>query len=108
VPRRQCSGVFVSFPFFLMNVPFSTTRCNKATVNPWFNETFSVKQVITEDFIDYLSHNALEIELWGAPESLVKADTGEEAALVFGEEIQIDVSDVVVEDVLEDDDVDIE
>ena len=92
VPRRQCSGVFVSFPFFLNTQPFSTTRCNKATVNPWFNETFSVKQVITEDFIDYLSHNAVEIELWGAPESLVKEGQGDaKEATPVGEEIEADV-----------------
>ena len=109
VPRRQCSGVFVSFPFFLQNVPFNTTRCNKATVNPWFNETFGVQQVITEDFIGYLSHNAMEIELWGAPESLVKVVVGEGGAgRLVGVPVGLDENVGGEEEVaLDEDDVDV-
>ncbi|GMH75543.1 hypothetical protein TL16_g06796 [Triparma laevis f. inornata] len=96
IPRRCCNGVFVSFPFFLQQVPFCTTRCQKQTVNPWFNETFSVKQVITEDFIDYLSHNALEIELWGAPDSKIDPEEEERSkqVVLVGECIEIDVKEI--------------
>ena len=95
IPRKTCTGVFVSFPFFLQTVPFATTRCMKSTVNPWFNETFSLQQVITEDFIDYLSHDALEIEIWGAPENAITAaeayDQSMHAHYVIGEVIEIDL-----------------
>ena len=97
--------VFVSFPFFLQQVPFSTTRCQKQTVNPWFNETFSVKQVVTEDFIDYLSHSALEIELWGAPDS--KIDPEDEAmvkqVVQVGELIEFDLREALEHQDEEDD-----
>ena len=109
IPRRCCNGVFVSFPFFLQQVPFSTTRCQKQTVNPWFNETFSVKQVVTEDFIDYLAHNALEIELWGAPDS--KIDPHEEELLkrviLYGKEIEIDLLESNAEEEELDDEIDL-
>ena len=95
LPRRTCNQVFVSFPFFLSTVPYATTRCQTRTVNPWFNETFGIRQVITEDFIDYLSHNALEVEVWGAPDSKVEekevsgeAEYGDIIAL--DEEIQVE------------------
>ena len=88
--HRTCNGAFVSFPFFLQNIPFSTTRCQTKTVNPWFNETFSVKQVITEDFIDYIAHNALEVELWGAPDSKIEIGDHPSAKAKYGDEIQID------------------
>jgi hypothetical protein len=90
LPRRTCNQVFVSFPFFLSTVPFATTRCQTRTVNPWFNETFGIRQVVTEDFIDYLAHNALEVEVWGAPDSKVEeSDAGGEAE--YGDVIALDV-----------------
>jgi len=93
LPKRSCCGVFVSFPFFLQSTPFATSRCSKNTVNPWFNETFGVQQIITEDFIDYLSHSALEVEVWGAPESAIKSKFSSvqfEEGYSAGEEIVVD------------------
>ena len=97
LPKRTCSGVFISFPFFLQSTPFATARCNKATVNPWFNETFGISQMITKDFIDYLSHSAIEIELWGAPESSIKSKFSSarfEESYNVGDTIEIDEKEI--------------
>jgi len=65
-PSRQ---VFVSFRFFLRKEPCATARCGAVTTTPRFEQTIALRQLITGDFLDYLSNGALELEVWGAPES---------------------------------------
>jgi len=50
---------------FLDRGGFTTPRCSRNTVNPTFDAMFSLTQIVTDDFIEYLSNSALEVQVWG-------------------------------------------
>lgn len=55
--------VFARTMFFLRHEAFTTPRCVATTVNPCFDSTFRVSQIITEDFLIYLDTDALELQV---------------------------------------------
>jgi len=65
LPRVLCASVFARTMFFLRHEAFTTPRCVATTVNPCFDSTFRVSQIITEDFLIYLNTDALELQVWG-------------------------------------------
>lgn len=54
--------MFVRASFFLQPSPLLTPRCAKNTVNPALETVFQLHQMITDDFLTYLTNGALELQ----------------------------------------------
>jgi len=80
LPPQRISRAFVSFKFFLQEIPMTTSRSGRKSVNPEFHETLGVDQIITEDFLTYLTDRAIELEVWAQAENAATGPpVGEEA-----------------------------
>lgn len=67
LPKNLSSSVYVSTSFFLRRSQFSTARCDKDTVSPLFQASFSLTQIITDDFLAYVANDPLELQVLGQP-----------------------------------------
>lgn len=65
LPKLLSRSVFVCSSFFLQQAHLITSRCKETTVNPYFEASFSLSQIITDDFLAYLANSALELQVWG-------------------------------------------
>mmetsp|Transcript_46333 Transcript_46333/g.79913 ORF Transcript_46333/g.79913 Transcript_46333/m.79913 type:complete len:1029 (-) Transcript_46333:99-3185(-) len=63
---QKYKSAFVKFDFFLTDTPFSTPHFPLSTINPSIDHTITVDQVVTPEFIEYVSSAALTLELWAS------------------------------------------
>lgn len=66
VPSHKCASTFVRTKWFLSTHTLDTPRSPRASINPRFDAVFTITQIITADFLDYLASSSLELQLWGA------------------------------------------
>lgn len=67
LPKKLSNNVAVSYKFFKEN-PQRTPSCAQKTINPRFDHVnrFTIK--VTEEFVTYLQHEPLELQVWGCPD----------------------------------------
>jgi hypothetical protein len=56
-----------SFKWFLEPEPRSTNPCAAQTINPKFNYEVDILQVVTEEFVEYVNRDAVEVDVYGSP-----------------------------------------
>jgi len=61
---QEYKTVFAKFDFFLTDSPFCTPHFPLTSINPTLDHTFTVEQVVTPEFVEYVSSAALTLELW--------------------------------------------
>ena len=66
----------MSFRFFLETKPLASACCAQRTPHPKWDQTVSIKQIVNDDFVHYVSNEAVELEIWGAPETNLEAPEG--------------------------------
>ena len=76
LPRKLSQDVFVSFRFFLEAKPLASGCCGQRTQHPKWDQTLSVTQIVNDDFVHFVSNEAVELEVWGAPETTLEEADG--------------------------------
>ena len=66
----------MSFKFFLETKPLASACCAQRTPHPKWDQTVSVKQIVNDDFVHYVANEAVELEIWGAPDTTLEAPEG--------------------------------
>ena len=65
--NQSHTQVFASTTFFLQHGALITSRSEESTINPCFDATFRVFQIITDDFLVYLENETLELQVCTLP-----------------------------------------
>jgi len=81
LPRKLSSSCFVTFPFFMEGQPLRTGACGAKSTAPKWDQSITVEHIVTDDFIDYILNEALEIEVWGGPDNHLSGEDVKAASL---------------------------
>ena len=63
LPSTLSASTYSYFKFFFHPGPYKTTRYAGVSSNPVIDQTISVDQKITKDFLDYIKAGCIEIEV---------------------------------------------
>ena len=65
--QSTLGGTYVKFQFFLDENTYQSTDSAKKTINPRWGWYKTLPQVVTDEFIKYVSTEPLTLEVWGHP-----------------------------------------
>ena len=68
LPADRSNFVTAMYKFFLEADQDSTQPCDKKTTIPTFNFRKTYSLVVTEELVKYVTHDAVEFEVWGSPD----------------------------------------
>lgn len=75
VPDTVSCNLYVRFAFYLHPNVYKSTRYHGKSTSPTLTACIIVEQLITQDFIEFIQRESLDIEVWGRREKYMSSST---------------------------------